>query len=185
MLIINKNNSFSATITSVFIFLLLTFFSCGKNSGGGSPNPPSPPPANTFTNPLITSGPDPWVVKKDASYYYTHTLGNRIALWKTTKMSELKNAGAQTIWSAPATGPNSRNIWAPEVHFINGKWYAYYAADDGNNVNHRMYVLENASADPLTGTWESKGKISDPTNKWAIDGTDFDHNGQLYFIWSG
>ena len=166
---------------------MITSLSCGKGSGGGgTPNPPpQPPPANTFTNPLLTSGPDPWVVKQGTSYYYTHTLGNRIGVWKTTKMSELRNASVQTIWTAPATGPNSKNIWAPEMHFINNKWYAYYAADDGNNANHRMYVLENASTDPLTGTWESKGKISDPSNKWAIDGTVMDYNGQLYFIWSG
>ncbi len=173
----------------LFLFVLLGTLSCDKkSSGGGTPNPPPPPPpppANTFTNPLLTSGPDPWVVEKDDVYYYTHTLGNRIALWKTTKMSELKNASPQTIWTAPSTGPNSKNVWAPEIHFINNKWYAYYAADDGNNANHRMYVLENASADPLTGVWESKGKISDPTNKWAIDGSVFEHNSQLYFIWSG
>jgi GH43 family beta-xylosidase len=169
----------------VFLFVLITSLSCGKNSGGGDNTPSPPPTVNTFVNPLLSSGPDPWVIKKDNLYYYTHTLGNRIAIWRTTKMSELKNALVQTIWSAPATGPNSQNIWAPEIHFINNKWYAYYAADDGNNANHRMYVLENSSPNPLQGTWESKGKISDPTDKWAIDGTVFEHNGQLYFIWSG
>jgi len=169
----------------VFLFLLVTTLSCGKGSKGGVTPDPNPVPTNTFTNPLLTSGPDPWVIKKDNFYYYTHTLGNRIAIWKTQKMSDLKNASAQTIWSAPSTGANSKDIWAPEIHFINNKWYAYYAADDGTNANHRMYVLENTSPDPLTGTWESKGKISDVTNKWAIDGTVFDYNGQLYFIWSG
>ena len=171
-------------IRIALLFLVINSVSCGKKSGGSGLNPPSPP-ANTFANPLLTSGPDPWVTKKDNFYYYTHTLGNRIAIWKTQKMSDLKNAPFQNIWSAPSTGPNSKDIWAPEIHFINNKWYAYYAADDGANANHRMYVLENASADPLTGTWESKGKISDASNKWAIDGTVFDYNGQLYFIWSG
>ena len=171
------------TYRVIFLFLFAGIISCKKNSNGG--NPPPPAPANTFANPLLSSGPDPWILKKDNNYYYTQTLGNRIALWKTAKVSELKNSSPQTIWTAPATGPNSKNVWAPEIHFINNKWYAYYAADDGNNANHRMYVLENTSADPLAGTWLSKGKISDPTDKWAIDGTVFDHNGQLYFLWSG
>lgn len=183
-----------ATISSkfriLFFFLVVTSISCGKDSGGGggvTPPPVVPPvvPATTFTNPLLNSGPDPWVVQKDNFYYYTHTLGNRVALWKTAKMSDLKNAPVYTIWSAPATGAASRNIWAPEVNFINGKWYGYFAADDGNNVNHRMYVIENSSADPLAGTWEFKGKIADPTNKWAIDGTILTYNSQLYMIWSG
>lgn len=110
------------------VYLLLLFFisfqSCEKKSG--STPPPPPPPANTFSNPLLSSGPDPWVIKKDNFYYYTHTLGNRIAIWKTAKMSELKNVSSQTVWNAPATGSNSKNVWAPELHYISGKWYAYY-----------------------------------------------------------
>ena len=174
----------------LIIALYFTGISCTKNTGGaggGTPLPvPTPIPTNTtFTNPLLSSGPDPWVIKKDNYYYYTNTLGNRIAVWKTSKMSELRNVSSQTIWSAPSSGPNSKDVWAPEIHFINNKWYAYYAADDGNNANHRIYVLENSSADPLSGTWESKGKINDVSDKWAIDATIFDLNGQLYMLWSG
>ncbi|HYC85943.1 MAG TPA: glycoside hydrolase family 43 protein, partial [Chryseosolibacter sp.] len=83
------------------------------------------------------------------------------------------------------TGSNSQEIWAPEVHFIDNAWYFYYAADDGQNENHRMWVLENTSADPFTGTWVDKGELELPDDKWAIDGTYFEHNGQAYFLWSG
>ena len=159
--------------------------SCKKKADGGSTPAPPLTPSTTFTNPVLSSGPDPWVVRQGANYYYTHTLGNRIAIWRTPKITELRSATPQTIWNAPAFGPDSRNVWAPELHFINNKWYAYYTADDGTNANHRMFVLENSSADPLAGTWVSKGKISDPTNKWEIDGTVFEHNGQMYFLWSG
>lgn len=184
LLFIEKKIEMTQTYRIIFLLFFAGTLSCKKGSNGGSP-PPPPVPSNTFVNPLLSSGPDPWIIKQSNVYYYTHTLGNRIALWKTTKVSELKNTNPQTIWTAPASGPNSKNVWAPELHFINNKWYAYYAADDGNNVNHRMFVLENASADPLTGTWTSKGKINDPTDKWAIDGTVFENNGQLYFLWSG
>jgi GH43 family beta-xylosidase len=30
-----------------------------------------------------------------------------------------------------------------------------------------------------------KGKLADATDKWAIDGSVFEHKGQLYLIWSG
>ena len=172
----------------VFVFLLITSLSCEKKSGGGgNPPPPPPPPINTFTNPLLSSGPDPWVIKKDNLYYYTHTLGNRIAIWSTQKMSELKNVPVQTIWSAPATGPNSKNVWAPELHFINNKWYAYYTAGASNDLStQRTFVLENASDDPRVGTWVDKGKIYDPAaDFFSIDGTVFTFNGSNYFIWSG
>lgn len=141
--------------------------------------------AQTFTNPLLPSGADPYSFYKDGFYYYTHTTGNRIELWKSKSLEGLKTAEHKTIWKAPETGAYSRNIWAPEVLFMQGKWYAYFAADDGKNENHRMYVLENASEDPLKGEWVFKGQIADPTNKWAIDGDVASINGKLYMIWSG
>jgi GH43 family beta-xylosidase len=79
----------------------------------------------------------------------------------------------------------SKELWAPELHFINRKWYLYFAADSGRNESHRIWVLENAAADPLKGTWTLKGKVADPSDKWAIDASVFEHKGQLYMIWSG
>ena len=46
-------------------------------------------------------------------------------------------------------------------------------------------MLENASANPLEGTWTFKGKITDATDKWAIDATTFEDHGQKYMLWSG
>jgi GH43 family beta-xylosidase len=38
----------------------------------------------------------------------------------------------------------------------------------------------------LTGEWTFKGKVADPSSdKWAIDASVFENNGQLYMIWSG
>ncbi len=170
----------------IFLFFIVGLQSCDKKHGN-STNPPVQPQANTFTNPLLSSGPDPWVIKKDSVYYYTHTLGNRIALWKTQKMSELKNATAQPIWSAPSTGPNSNNVWAPELHYLNNKWYAYYTAGASADLStQRTFVLENESDDPMTGTWIDKGKIFDPAaDFFSIDGTVFTYNSTNYLIWSG
>lgn len=165
--------------------LFLVSVGCSKKSSGTIPQPPFPPADTSFQNPLLTSGPDPWVIQRDSNYYYTPTLGNRIAIYTTSKMSELNKASVTPVWSPPASGAYSRNIWAPELHYLQGKWYMYFAADDGNNSNHRMYVLENTSSNPLTGSWEFKGKIADPLDKWAIDGSVFEHDGKMYFIWSG
>jgi len=169
----------------VFLLLLISLGAC-RNEPGKSTGTVSPPPqTKTFQNPLLPSGPDPWVIANDGYYYYTHTVGNGVRLWKTKALSDLKNAPNKLVWTPPATGPNSKEIWAPEIHFLNGKWYIYYAADDGRNENHRLWVLENESADPLEGTWIDKGQITDPSNKWAIDGSVGEINGQLYFVWSG
>jgi|GEM_PF-576498 len=139
----------------------------------------------TFTNPLLPSGADPWVTYRDGYYYYTNTTGRNITLWKTKNMGDLKSAEKKIVWTPPATGPYSKEIWAPELHYLHGKWYAYFAADSGNNFDHRMYVIENSAKDPLEGNWEMKGQLNLPENKWAIDASVFENKGKMYVIWSG
>ena len=139
----------------------------------------------TFTNPILPSGADPYSFYKDGYYYYTNSLGNKIGLWKTKNLADLNTAEYKTIYTPPAGTFHSKELWAPEVMFLQGKWYAYYAADDGDNNHHRLYVLENNSADPMNGEWTWKGQISDATNKWEIDGDVAQINGSLYMVWSG
>lgn len=171
---------------------------CHKSSDTpGDPSPENPPPPtgggdlsaftidSTFTNPLMPSGADPWVIQKNETYYYTFTQGSKLVILETKNMSSLASARRHEVWTPPSGQSYSQNLWAPELHEIDGKWYFYFAADDGTNANHRMYVLENSSPTPVEGNWVIKGKISDPSNQWAIDGTVLRHNGQMYMIWSG
>ena len=159
-------------VTYIFLFFLLFTISVFAQD-------------KTFTNPLLPSGADPYSTYYNGYYYYTNTLQNRLVLWKTKNLAALDNAESITVWTPPEGTDYSKDIWAPEVHFINKKWYIYFAADDGHNKTHRMYVLENSSKDPFKGEWEFKGKIAAKTDKWAIDGNVFNHKGQLYMIWSG
>lgn len=172
--------------------LCLLWASCGKSGSGGGgtppPGPDSPSTGKTFVNPLKKSGPDPWVIKKGSFYYYTQTSGNRISIWKTQYMEDLGAAKEVVIWNAPADAslPYSSDIWAPELHFLNDKWYMYFAADKNrDNTTHRMYVLENAAEDPTGTGWKFVGKIADPDDRWAIDGTVFTYQGVNYMAWSG
>jgi len=139
----------------------------------------------TLTNPLLRTGPDPWVEYKDGFYFYMNSTMTNLTVWKTRSMADLKSAAKKVVWTAPATGPYSHDIWAPEIHFIAGKWYIYFAADAGANQTHRIFVVENSNLDPLEGEWEMKGKVSDPSDKWAIDASVFEDQGRLYMIWSG
>ena len=139
----------------------------------------------TFTNPLLASGADPFSFYKNGYYYYTHTTGRNITIWKTGSLANLATAEKKVIFTPPPGTMYSRDLWAPEIHFIKGSWYVYFAADDGHNRNHRMYVLQNRSDDPMQGEWTLKGKVGDETNKWAIDGNVFRHRRKWYMIWSG
>jgi GH43 family beta-xylosidase len=140
---------------------------------------------STFTNPVLTGGPDPWVLQKNGTYYYTYTQGSKLVILETKNVEDLASSRRYEVYTPPAGTAYSKNLWAPELHEINGKWYFYFAADNGSNANHRMYVVENSSPTPVEGSWEFKGQVADVTNQWAIDGTILDHNGQLYMLWSG
>ena len=141
--------------------------------------------AQTFKNPLLPAGADPWSIYKDGYYYYTHSMQNKLVIWKTKNLADLKTAEQKTIFIPSVNTAYSKELWAPEIHYINHKWYVYFAADNGENKNHRMYVLENAAEDPLTGSWKLKGQVGDVTNKWAIDGSVFTYQNQLYMVWAG
>lgn len=139
--------------------------------------------ADTFTNPLA-AGADPWVTQWKGQYLYTRTVGGDVRLARNADLTKIGSTTSQVLFDPPATTAYGNNIWAPELHRLNGKWYMYFAADDGTDANHRMYVLEGNSQDPQ-GTYTFKGQISIPSNRWAIDGTVFSQGGKNYFIWSG
>lgn len=139
----------------------------------------------TFTNPLLPSGADPWTIYKDGYYYYTNTTGRNVTIWKTKSIATLSSAEKKVVWTPPPNKEYSKELWAPEIHFFQNKWYVYFAADSGNNNNHRLYVLENESADPLQGKWIMKGKLTTPDDKWSIDGSVMEYKNKLYVIWSG
>ena len=143
----------------------------------------------TFTNP-IAEGADPWVTRHGDQYVWCFSEGNRgISVWLSDRLTSIGTR--HVVWQAPETGPYSKEVWAPEMHFLDGKWFIYFAADDGKNANHLAYVLESKSADPL-GPYEISGPFATgdgadgkSPNIWAIDMTVLEHEGKRYAIWSG
>lgn len=138
-----------------------------------------------FTNPIAQKGADPWVVRSGGYYYYCFSRNQKIWVARSEKLQDIGNVAPSEVWSAVPGTNYSAELWAPELHLINGKWYIYVAADNGDNNNHRMYVLEGSSVNPQD-KFSLKGKLAAPVDKWAIDGTVLltDDN-KLYFIWSG
>ncbi len=144
--------------------------------------------SRTFTNPIVVPGPDPWIVHRDGWYWFTATAGNRIQIRKAARLAELGSARPVTVWRAPESGPFSRDIWAPEFHWVEDRWYIYFTATDERrtDANRRIYALESTGPD-LQGDYVEKGRVAVPgDDHYAIDGTLFQHaDGRLYFLWSG
>jgi GH43 family beta-xylosidase len=145
-------------------------------------------PARTFVNPIVSPGADPWIVVKDGWYWFTATAGNRIDIRKSRTLAGLGTAEPVTVWRAPATGPFSRDIWAPEFHWVKDRWYVYFTGTDERrtDANRRVYALESVTEN-LEGQFVEKGRVAVPDDDhYAIDGTLFQHpEGRLYFLWSG
>lgn len=139
----------------------------------------------TFTNPVMPDGADPWVIRENDRYYYCYSRDGSIFISRSDNLHTLSEENGVAVWT-PVDGTEfSQELWAPELHHLDSAWYIYVAADDGDNHNHRMIVLKRDDPDPL-GTFEFTGKITDSSDKWAIDGTVYrDTAGELYFIWSG
>ena len=144
----------------------------------------APENPRTFENPLAERGADPWFTKRGKRYYYCKSAGNHIRVGAASEFPALGKVKTKEVWRPPQGTAYSRNLWAPELYYLDGNWYIYVAADDGENKNHRMYVLKGTSQDP-TKPFEFVGKISTPDDHWAIDGTVLEHQGKRYFIWSG
>lgn len=138
-----------------------------------------------FINPIFSSGSNPNALFYGGKYYYTHETNDMILLWETNDITDMGSAVCKEVWR-PTDPKSMHNLWTPEIHRINDKWYIYYAADDGNTDNHQIYVLENDARTPMEGTFKQKGPIM--TNQewnWGIHASTFVHKGVQYLIWSG
>jgi len=152
------------------------------------PGPAGATPAVEYTNPIAAQRADPHIFKHtDGYYYFTATVPayDRIVLRRATTLQGLATATETTIWQKHASGDMGAHIWAPEIHFINGKWYIYFAAAPANDQwRIRMWVLENSSADPFTGTWTERGRITTPWDTFSLDASTFTVGGVRYLTWA-
>ncbi len=145
----------------------------------------------TYNNPLVFQRADPFIYRHtDGYYYFTASVPeyDRIEIRRARTLNELDSAQTFVAWTHHSEGEMSHLIWAPEIHYLRGKWYIYFAAAPNSEVtgitfNHRMYVLENANANPLTPAWVEKGQLKTSWESFALDATAFEHNGRLYYVW--
>src|SRR5579871_5584085 len=83
----------------------------------------------TFTNPVFNGGADPWIIFSQGYYYLTFTTGQNVQIRAATRLTGTNGIGrvpVSTYFSPPP--PYNQNVWAPELHFLDGKAYLYYAA---------------------------------------------------------
>jgi len=173
------------TAPSFFLILvLITTFACASEI------PRDNQPVKTFANP-VWDGADPWMYKHGNDYIYCYSANNSIVLSKSKSM--IRKGELKTIWKAPVSGWNKNCVWAPEIHFVDGHWYVYYAAGESGPpfIHQRSGVLQSKT-DDVFSEYDDMGLLytgdnpEDPSsNVWAIDMTVLEHKGKRYAIWSG
>lgn len=146
----------------------------------------------SIQNPIVYERADPWVMHHtDGYYYFTGSVpGYRtIELRRGRSLNDLENGEKKTIWEIPGEGLLLNQVWAPEIHFIDGVWYVYFAASDEENgrtatQHHRMFVVANPNPDPFKGEWQFKGQIKTAFESFSLDATVFKNKGTLYYVWA-
>lgn len=167
----------------ISILLIFICLACGHKNKGTQQDDNEM--SGTYTNPLLPIGARPWATFYKDKYYYLQDVDDRITIWQTDDITDIKNAVSKDVWM-PNEKNNSSHLWGPELHRIDNKWYIYFAADDGNTDNHQIYVIENSSDNPMEGEFAMKGRVAtDKDNNWAIHASVFNHKNEWYMIWSG
>ncbi|MGK5554384.1 family 43 glycosylhydrolase [Actinomadura kijaniata] len=148
----------------------------------------APSPAVHYTNPIAPQRADAHIVKHaDGNYYFTATVPeyDRVVIRRSPTLQGLSTAQEKVVWTKHATGEMGAHIWAPEIHFIDGRWYVYFAAGSTDDIwRIRMYVLESSGPDPFSSTWTEKGRIRTPHDSFSLDATTFTHGGKRYLAWA-
>lgn len=147
-----------------------------------------------FNQTWIPQRADPYVYKHtDGQYYFTASVPayDRIVLRRASSLAELADAQEHTIWLAHESGPMSKHIWAPELHYVFGKWYIYFAGGEQEDIwKIRPYVLECQGPNPICDAWVEKGKMgAAPEDEFSfqafsLDATVFENKGQHYYVWA-
>lgn len=137
---------------------------------------------------------DPYVyLHSDGNYYFTASLPDYrgIALRRARSLRELPRAEEVMVWHKHESGVMSYNIWAPELHYLNGRWYLYFAAGEKDDIfKIRPYVLQCEGDDPLKDNWVEMGKMQCADEDefsfrgFSLDGTVFENKGKYYYVWA-
>lgn len=146
-----------------------------------------------YNEPWIMNRADPYIIRKDGRYYFTASVPeyDRIVLRTATTLGGVREAQEHIIWQKHENGECSANIWAPELHFIFGKPYIFFAGGRSDDIfNIRPYVLECTGMDPVSDSWIEKGKMKAAEDDefsfraFSLDATVFENKGQTYYVWA-
>jgi GH43 family beta-xylosidase len=144
----------------------------------------------SYTNPVYAGQfPDPFVLRHEGTYYAFATTGQSqkkdgriFSVLSSKNLYDWEEVGGALT---PPAGSEGADFWAPEVVFVNGKFYMYYSRGGGAinaNVGHRLHV---ATSDQPAGPYQEVALLDVPESKFTIDAHPFqDTDGSWYLFYA-
>jgi GH43 family beta-xylosidase len=144
----HKSKNIAMVLMVLLNFILLSSGSC-KQSQPLSPQHPENDTLRTYTNPLgnITNIGDPYILKYDNKYYmYATSSPDGFKVWESDNLIDWQVKGLALDKNNSGNNWGTNSFWAPEVKFIDGKFYMSYSA---RIPNDRMKIRIAVSDNPL------------------------------------
>ncbi|MCR5735053.1 MAG: family 43 glycosylhydrolase [Lachnospiraceae bacterium] len=146
-----------------------------------------------YLKPWILQRADPFVTRYGGYYYFTASVQeyDRIVLRRSRSLTGLSDSEEKVLWTCHKTGPASKHIWAPELHYLFGRYYIYFAGGEIDDIwKIRPYVLECTGDDPYEDLWAEAGPMQCADEDdfsfraFSLDATVFTDDGKWYFVWA-
>ncbi len=158
-----------------------------------------------YDNPFLESKADPWIyLADDGMYYFTASYPmytamdqdgySRVTLRRASTIEGLKEAEETAIWIHNEADGIYRNIWAPEIHQIDGRWYLFFTGsiEEDNLFAIRPQLLTcPADKDPMVPEhWSAIGRMEALADddisftQFSLDMTTFEAGGKHYVCWA-
>ncbi|CAL8071954.1 unnamed protein product [Orchesella dallaii] len=138
----------------------------------------------TFRNPIFDrNSADPCAYRL-GDYYYLSLSENReteLTIFKSPILTSFRDAETKIAYTTP-TGYS--DLWASEMHEVDGELYLYFTMGSVNFDLHRMFVIKADNASDPMGNWSDAIRLLPDWDYDAIDGTVMKHDGKNYFVWA-
>lgn len=174
----------------ILLSAALLFNAC-KSDDNEDPIGEAPVPAGHYKNPVFTpTFADPTIIKADDGYFYAYATedgwdvsspAHVVPVIRSRNLVDwefLNDAfDAKPDWKTPAF------VWAPDINFVNGKYYLYYSLSIWDDADPGIGL---AISDAPAGPFEDQGKIlvsSEIGVGNSIDPFYYEEDGNKYMFW--
>jgi arabinan endo-1,5-alpha-L-arabinosidase len=174
-------------LTPIIVLLFSISYFCADNKTSGTISLVVDNLKATYRNPVVNySLPDPTVFKSNDGYFYAYSTEDirNIPIHRSKDLVHWNFVGTAFTDSTRPKFVLNGGLWAPDIHYINGKYVLYYAMSTWGGINQcgiGVFV-----SDSPKGPFTDKGPLFQSYNIGVLNSIDefyIEDNGKKYMIW--